>query len=356
LAGEVVTWDIHNRLIKRPVQRGQVLVRVADPDGPWQLEVYMPENHMGHVANYQEQLFEKSREELRKVLTDEQRAKLGEAAPQEDVEKAVNAELEKTPNDLLSERLAAIYLKRLRDGIAPIAKDVTDEQLRTKLIAVADAKTYSAACEKLGAIIKDLQSAAPSADDAKPQAAVTPTEAPNAEAAKPQAAATQADTAADATKPQAAATPLDTSGTGAAKPQAATTSADTSNAEGTKPQAVAPSPNADLLAKLTALPHGAVPDERLEVSYILATEPGTTRKGIVSEIHRSAEVRGDEGNTVLIKVALNKDEMERLRDEKKLRPGATVTAKVYCGRRSLGYVLLHDLISFIQSRVLFKFF
>ena len=34
----------------------------------------------------------------------------------------------------------------------------------------------------------------------------------------------------------------------------------------------------------------------------------------------------------------------------------TVTAKVYCGRRPLGYVLLHDVIEFIQSRVLFRFF
>lgn len=93
-----------------------------------------------------------------------------------------------------------------------------------------------------------------------------------------------------------------------------------------------------------------------EVTYILATEPSVTHVGKIQEIHHSAEVRGDEGNTVLIKVELDKDEMEQLRAESKLRPGATVTAKVYCGRRPLGYVLLHDVIDFVQSRILFRFF
>jgi len=91
-------------------------------------------------------------------------------------------------------------------------------------------------------------------------------------------------------------------------------------------------------------------DRPLEVSYILATEPGKTRYGTVQEIHRSAEVRGDEGNTVLVKVAIDQKD---LADK---RPGATVTAQVHCGRRPLGYVLLRDVIAFIQSRILFRYF
>ena len=87
------------------------------------------------------------------------------------------------------------------------------------------------------------------------------------------------------------------------------------------------------------------------VSYILATEPGTTHWGTVKEIHRSAEVRRpDEGNTVLIKVAIDKTELPNL------RPGATVTAHVYCGKQPLGYVLLHDVIAFIETKVLFRYF
>ena len=90
--------------------------------------------------------------------------------------------------------------------------------------------------------------------------------------------------------------------------------------------------------------------EELPVTYILATEPGTTRKGTVKEVEQSAEVRGEEGNTVMIKVTIDKNEI----DAANLRPGATVTAKVYCGRRCIGYVWFHDLVAFIQSRVLFR--
>ncbi len=38
------------------------------------------------------------------------------------------------------------------------------------------------------------------------------------------------------------------------------------------------------------------------------------------------------------------------------RAGATVTGKVHCGRRSLGYVWFHDLFAFIQAKVFFRFF
>jgi hypothetical protein len=113
---------------------------------------------------------------------------------------------------------------------------------------------------------------------------------------------------------------------------------------------MAESADAELSTRLAALPSREPEDARLRVSYILATEPGTTRYGTVMEIQRSAEVRGDEGVTVLIKVAINKEELPDL------RPGATVTAKVYCGRRPLGYVLLDDLISFIQTRIIFRYF
>jgi hypothetical protein len=96
-------------------------------------------------------------------------------------------------------------------------------------------------------------------------------------------------------------------------------------------------------------------EEHLDVSYILALEPGATRHGKVEEIARSAEVRSEEGNTVLVYVELDKEEMEQLRKEQKLKQGAEVTAKVYCGRRPLGYVLLHDLFEFVESKILFKY-
>jgi hypothetical protein len=93
-----------------------------------------------------------------------------------------------------------------------------------------------------------------------------------------------------------------------------------------------------------------------KVTYILATDPGTERTGRVIEIHRAAEVRGEEGNTVLIKVTLDDDPgaAEDGQMPASRQAGAELTARVHCGRRCLGYVLFHDLIGFIQSRILFR--
>jgi len=93
--------------------------------------------------------------------------------------------------------------------------------------------------------------------------------------------------------------------------------------------------------------------EPLRVSYILATDPGTTLQGTVKEIAPSAEImEKDEGSVVVIRVETHKEDL----DPEKLRAGATVTGKVHCGRRSLGYVWFHDLLSFIQAKILFRFF
>jgi hypothetical protein len=94
-------------------------------------------------------------------------------------------------------------------------------------------------------------------------------------------------------------------------------------------------------------------NEQLPVSYILATEPGSTQKGTVKEIKNTAEIQEkDEGNVVLIRVAINKQDIKK----EDLREGAAVTGKVHCGRRSLGYVWFHDLFAFIQAKVFFRLF
>jgi len=93
-------------------------------------------------------------------------------------------------------------------------------------------------------------------------------------------------------------------------------------------------------------------DFRIPVSFILATDPSTEYEGRVKEVHLSAQVRDEEGNTVLIKVEIDKEDLEN--HGVRLRPGATVNAKVYCGKRSIGFVWFHDLIAFIRSRILFR--
>jgi multidrug efflux pump subunit AcrA (membrane-fusion protein) len=90
--------------------------------------------------------------------------------------------------------------------------------------------------------------------------------------------------------------------------------------------------------------------EPLEVEFILATGTGKRLKGQVKQVDASAEVRGDEGNTVLVTVAIDRKEI----DATELRPGAGVAAKIDCGRRSLGFVWFHELVDAVRSKVLFK--
>lgn len=88
----------------------------------------------------------------------------------------------------------------------------------------------------------------------------------------------------------------------------------------------------------------------LEVRYRLAADPDHGRTATVSEVHYAAEVRGEEGNTVLVRTTLGDANLPPL------RPGAEASAKVYAGRRALGYVLLHDAVDFIRTKVLFRLY
>ncbi len=90
----------------------------------------------------------------------------------------------------------------------------------------------------------------------------------------------------------------------------------------------------------------------LYVRYILATDTGTEHEGRIKEVQLLAEPHGDEGNSVSIKVTINQNDLLR----EHVRPGATVSAKVFCGRRPIGFVWFHDLVAFIQSKILFRFF
>jgi len=49
LDGEVLTWDLKQLLEARPVSRGQVLMTVADLEGPWVVELRIPDDRIAHV-------------------------------------------------------------------------------------------------------------------------------------------------------------------------------------------------------------------------------------------------------------------------------------------------------------------
>jgi hypothetical protein len=93
-------------------------------------------------------------------------------------------------------------------------------------------------------------------------------------------------------------------------------------------------------------------NHELPVTFILATSPSKKLYGKVEEIHRSAEVRGEEGNTVLMRVSFDQDKLHEVVSDPKI--GAGATAKVTCGRASVAFVWLHDLLDFIRAKVLFR--
>ena len=122
---------------------------MADPDGPWQLELHMPENRMGHIVEAQQALYEQSREKLREHAREEDtRAKLGEAADRaEDVDKAVgNRRWPTVPDEKLRDRILAAFRQRLDEPAASrSSSDVTDEELRAKLGEVLREESYDGA-------------------------------------------------------------------------------------------------------------------------------------------------------------------------------------------------------------------
>ncbi|MCA9090474.1 MAG: HlyD family efflux transporter periplasmic adaptor subunit [Planctomycetaceae bacterium] len=50
-AGVVATFQLRQQLQNRPVQRGERLLQVMNDQGPWQLELEVPEYRMGHILS-----------------------------------------------------------------------------------------------------------------------------------------------------------------------------------------------------------------------------------------------------------------------------------------------------------------
>lgn len=88
-------------------------------------------------------------------------------------------------------------------------------------------------------------------------------------------------------------------------------------------------------------------EQPLSVTFMLSSQPGVEYEGQIIEVERTAQVLGEEGNVVLVRVALESDRLPSLRSD------TTVTGKIHCGSRSLGYVWFCDLFESIQTHVLF---
>ncbi|WP_145281056.1 HlyD family efflux transporter periplasmic adaptor subunit [Pirellulimonas nuda] len=51
IAGRVITYKVEDVLAGRPVNTGDELMEIADPTGPWRVEVNMPDKRMGHIRS-----------------------------------------------------------------------------------------------------------------------------------------------------------------------------------------------------------------------------------------------------------------------------------------------------------------
>jgi len=98
------------------------------------------------------------------------------------------------------------------------------------------------------------------------------------------------------------------------------------------------------------------PDAQLEVEFVLATHTGEPITGMVKKIDTSAEVHGEDGNAVKMRVAFAQEALRDLVEDPttELKVGADVKAKILCGKEPIGYVWFSDLFEFVQSRILFR--
>jgi hypothetical protein len=85
----------------------------------------------------------------------------------------------------------------------------------------------------------------------------------------------------------------------------------------------------------------------LPVSFMIATEPGVVYRGAIDKVALATDVRPPERANVLVTVAIDRDQVPQL------RPNATAVARIYCGRRSIGFVWFHSIWELIQKKVLF---
>ena len=93
------------------------------------------------------------------------------------------------------------------------------------------------------------------------------------------------------------------------------------------------------------------PDAQLKAKFVMMVDPSKNYDATVIEEHDRAENRGTEETTVQMRATI--DEPESLPEG--TRAGAGVSAKVYCGKRPLGFVCFNELVAFLQKTVFFWF-
>ncbi|MDG2382718.1 MAG: HlyD family efflux transporter periplasmic adaptor subunit [Pirellulaceae bacterium] len=89
----------------------------------------------------------------------------------------------------------------------------------------------------------------------------------------------------------------------------------------------------------------------LDVSFVLKSHTNETFEGTLGEVQTTATMSEDHGNSYRLKIKIDKQDMiDRLKQEEP-NMGTEVIAKIYCGKRSAGYSLFHELIEWVQVRL-----
>lgn len=94
-----------------------------------------------------------------------------------------------------------------------------------------------------------------------------------------------------------------------------------------------------------------ISEQPLKVTFALLSNPGTEYTGVVLDIDEKLDVHSDEGNTALVRVQFPNEAI----DPQLLRAETRVNAKVICGKRSTGFVIFHEMIETVQSKIMFLF-
>jgi multidrug efflux pump subunit AcrA (membrane-fusion protein) len=84
----------------------------------------------------------------------------------------------------------------------------------------------------------------------------------------------------------------------------------------------------------------------LRVTFSIASEPGVKHSAIVTQIGTTVETVSDDGATLRVDASVDATEMANV------RPGATVNARIHCGRSSIGYVWTRRLVDYLFFRFL----
>ena len=84
----------------------------------------------------------------------------------------------------------------------------------------------------------------------------------------------------------------------------------------------------------------------LRVTFSIASDPGVKRSAFVKQIGTTIETVSDGGATLRVDASVDAAEMANV------RPGATVNARIHCGKTCVGYVWTRRLVDFMLFRFL----